>query len=117
MPRQEFGSGYRSNWYKEKKTRSNTMTRVKARLRIAVFVWICTALMSGSGQALFAQVTAGAIRGIVNDQTGAAVPDAEIEATNLSTNLKFTTTSTQAGNYLLGNLPIGDYKVTGQKAG
>src|ERR671925_240646 len=64
-----------------------------------------------------AQVTAGSIRGLVTDRTEAVLPDVEIEATNLATELKFTTTSTGAGVYVLAGLPIGNYRVVAQHAG
>src|ERR671927_486172 len=64
-----------------------------------------------------AQVTAGSIRGLITDPSGAVLPDVQIEATNLATDLKFTTTSTAAGIYVLTGLPIGNYKVVAQHAG
>src|SRR3954468_24199819 len=64
-----------------------------------------------------AQVTAGSIRGLVTDRTEAVLPDVEIEATNLATELKFTTTSTAAGVYVLTALPVGNYRVVVQHTG
>jgi hypothetical protein len=71
--------------------------------------------LSGADRGL-AQVQIGAIRGVVSDQSGAIVPQAEVEATNLKTNLKTSTTSTEAGVYLL-NVPVGEYQVVTRKSG
>jgi len=64
----------------------------------------------------WAQVQTGAIRGTVADQSGAIVPQADVEATNLKTNVKTSTVSTDAGVYLL-NVPVGDYQVSAKKNG
>ena len=64
----------------------------------------------------WAQVQTGAIRGTVSDQSGAIVPQAEVEATNLKTNVKTSTVSTDAGVYLL-NVPVGEYQVAAKKSG
>jgi hypothetical protein len=69
------------------------------------------------GPDVFAQAGTGSIRGLVSDPSGAVLPDVEIEATNLSTQLKFTTKTTEAGIYVLTGLPIGQYKVTAQRSG
>ena len=65
--------------------------------------------LPGGATGLWAQVQTGAIRGNVSDQTGAIVPQAEVEATNLKTNVKTSTVSTDAGVYLL-NVPVGEYQ-------
>ncbi|PYV38438.1 MAG: hypothetical protein DMG06_25665 [Acidobacteria bacterium] len=64
-----------------------------------------------------AQAGTGSIRGLVTDASGAVLPDVQIEATNVATQLKFSTTSTGAGVYALSSLPIGVYKVVVQHAG
>lgn len=68
------------------------------------------------GAQLWAQVQTGAIRGNVSDQSGAIVPQAEVEATNIKTNIKTSTMSTEAGVYLL-NVPVGEYQVSVKKSG
>jgi Carboxypeptidase regulatory-like domain len=64
-----------------------------------------------------AQSSTGSIRGLVTDQSGSVVPDVVVEATNSATELKFSTTSTGAGIYVLSGLPIGSYKVVVQRTG
>jgi Carboxypeptidase regulatory-like domain len=57
------------------------------------------------------------IRGTVVDPTGAVVPDATLTATDLSTGLRYTTTSSKDGLFSFLQLPIGDYSVRVEKAG
>ena len=64
-----------------------------------------------------AQVTSGSIRGLVSDQTGGMIPGVEIRAINLQTNERFSTISTEAGNYVLVNVPIGNYRVEAELPG
>lgn len=64
-----------------------------------------------------AQASDGRIRGVVTDQGGAPVANAEITATQISTNRTVTTTSSDSGVYLIENLTIGDYRVEVQKQG
>ena len=59
--------------------------------KVAVFLLVLTILPSLSRSA-FCQVAAGAISGVVTDPSGAAVPGAVIEATNLGTNRKSSST-------------------------
>ena len=57
-----------------------------------------------------AQQTAS-IRGSVQDSTGAVVGGADIRATNLETGQGLQTVSTLSGIYVLGNVPVGNYRV------
>lgn len=63
--------------------------------------------------AAFAQATptSGAIQGTVTDQSGAAVPGAQITITNTSTNISRTVTSDSAGFYNSGSLNAGSYAI------
>ncbi len=67
----------------------------------------------------FAQMPAsGGIRGQVLDQSGAAVPGAEIELTNTDTGLHRQTVSDVGGHYILPELPLtGRYRIRFAKAG
>jgi Carboxypeptidase regulatory-like domain len=60
---------------------------------------------------LHAQVATGAILGNVKDHSGAAVPGAQVTATNLDTQASRTTTSDAEGQYTLPLLPVGNYKL------
>jgi hypothetical protein len=53
----------------------------------------------------------------VTDATGAVIPNATIEATNVETGIKTASLSNDAGNYTLGQLKEGTYQVRAQAAG
>src|SRR5215831_9017457 len=72
-------------------------------------VFLCTLLLSGSG--LFAGDPTGTIAGTVLDPSGAAVPNAAITATALTTGLTRTTTSAVDGGYVFPLLPVGPYSI------
>ncbi|HYU42637.1 MAG TPA: carboxypeptidase regulatory-like domain-containing protein, partial [Vicinamibacteria bacterium] len=61
--------------------------------------------------AAHAQVATGTIRGSVKDSSGAAVPGAQVTATNLGTQFSRATTTDASGQYALRLLPLGDYKL------
>jgi len=59
---------------------------------------------------LWGQAVANAqIRGVVEDSSGAAVPNANVSATQTETAFVRTTVSAADGSYLLTNLPVGPY--------
>jgi len=57
-----------------------------------------------------AQTGAGSLTGIVADQSGATVPGATVTATNQATNVTYTATSNNAGNYTVTSLPVSSKK-------
>jgi hypothetical protein len=61
-----------------------------------------------------AQATTGQIAGVVVDQTGAAIANATVTAENPQTGFKQTTTSKANGEYVLVQLPVGNYKLTAE---
>ncbi|MEQ1884509.1 MAG: TonB-dependent receptor [Bryobacteraceae bacterium] len=65
---------------------------------------------------LWGQSTAQ-IHGTVQDASGAAVPGAEVKATQTETSLTRTTVSGADGGYLFTNLPIGPYRIEVSKDG
>ncbi len=69
------------------------------------------ALMLGAGQIFAQSTTTGAISGRVTDPQGAIVPNAVITATNTGTNQTSTTNATGNGDYRVGNLQPGRYRV------
>jgi hypothetical protein len=82
-------------------------------LRAIALVAGIALLSAGSGMA---DELYGRIRGRITDATGAAVPGVEIRAQNTDTGISKSTTSGSDGIYEFLNLPIGSYKVTGNKA-
>jgi len=55
--------------------------------------------------------TAGAIGGVVTDQSGAVIPGAKIEVRNTGTNDVMTATSSEDGNFRIANVAPGTYDV------
>lgn len=64
-----------------------------------------------------AQSTFGSIRGSAQDQTGAAVPQAQITLHNVDENSDFATASDGEGNFLFANVKPGNYSVRASKEG
>ncbi len=66
---------------------------------------------------LFAQTDRGLINGTVTDSTGAAVPGANVVATNRATNVAFATLTTSTGDFTVPALPVGAYNLRIEKPG
>ena len=66
---------------------------------------------------LLAQSYTASIRGLVTDQTQSAVPNASITAVDARRNIRQTTTSDDAGRYVLTNLPPGVYSLAVEATG
>jgi len=70
-----------------------------------------------SNPGAYAQSSFGQISGVVEDPTGASVPDATITITSTNTQATRTATSDQNGNFIVTNLPIGGYSIVVTKTG
>jgi hypothetical protein len=57
------------------------------------------------------------IQGTVTDPTGASLSGVKLTATNVGTNLPYSTVSGGDGNFVFLNLPIGSYRVTATTSG
>src|SRR3989304_10607626 len=79
-------------------------------------VMTCLMAMFCSQLAL-AQVSTGAISGVVRDATAAVVPGATVTMTNRDTGITRTTTTDNLGRYHAPNLPLGNYEIRAQLAG
>jgi outer membrane receptor protein involved in Fe transport len=64
-----------------------------------------------------AQFTSGTILGTVTDPSGAAIPAAPVTATNVETGFVRTVQTNNAGDYLMVNMPLGNYKVKAEASG
>src|SRR6202000_2772646 len=64
------------------------------------------------GSTCLAQVDQGAITGVVQDQSGAVVPNAAITVTNTDTGIAFQAKTNASGIYVVSPLKIGNYTVT-----
>jgi hypothetical protein len=83
------------------------------------FSFPLSVLLAGSilGTSLFAQNITGTLTGVVLDQTGANVAGAKVVATASGTRIAYTTTTKEAGVYVLPALPPGTYEVTVENTG
>lgn len=70
--------------------------------------WLCTFFVLASGPSE-AQTTFASITGTVTDAQGSTVPNAQIEATHIASNYRYTTQSNESGTYTLANLREGEY--------
>ena len=78
--------------------------------------WYLVVCLFVLGTCLWGQATSQ-IQGVVLDPAGAAIPSAEIKATQTDTGLVRTATSSTDGTYVLTNLPIGPYRLDVTKQG
>ena len=84
------------------------------------FTCCCVALLAllvASSEPLWSQMETATLSGTVMDQTGAAVPDAQVEITNSDTNVGLTTTTNKGGLYVFSTLKPGRYRIVVTKAG
>jgi hypothetical protein len=66
---------------------------------------------------LYGQAVKGSLLGTVTDASGAVIPGASANITEVNTNLSRSTTTNESGNYVFGNLDRGVYRVEIQLAG
>ncbi len=66
---------------------------------------------------VLAQQDRGAFVGTVTDQTGAAIPGANVTLTQTQTNTRYETITNEVGQYRVPNLPIGEYRITFEAKG
>src|SRR5919204_5481846 len=66
---------------------------------------------------LFAQIQNGQFTGLIEDPSGAAIPNAKVTVTNPATGLNVSATSSQTGLYVIRELPVGTYSITVQAPG
>ena len=94
----------------------NLRERQKSAIRWAGLLLMAVFLVLTNGR-LFAQSNNGSIVGTVTDPTGAAIPNAGIDVTNVATGLKFHATSNGAGEFQIFAVPPGNYQAEAQSQG
>src|SRR5258708_29659745 len=95
-------------------------TRMNRALPIAKFLAIALALVcliALPSVNLLGQDISGVLVGSVFDSTGAAVANADVEATNIGTNVSSKATTGGSGQYRIDNLIPGAYRVTAKASG
>src|SRR5262245_10115318 len=86
---------------------------MKVRIAFSCVVVHCI-LSSAIAQA---QTATGAIVGTIRDEKGAVVPGVSVTATNMATNVKRQTLSSETGDYHFPLLPAAVYAVTAELTG
>jgi hypothetical protein len=87
---------------------------LKSTVRLPLLLAICFLLLPGR---LFAQTITGAIRGAIQDQTGASIRGAQVTAMNTATGVVKKTVTDKGGFYNFQFLQIGTYLVSAQASG
>lgn len=85
--------------------------------RLVLHYGFAAALLLGLAGTSYAQATAGTIRGVITDSSGAIIVAAEVRATNLGTDQAVSAQTTEAGVYVLGNVPVGNYRLEAESPG
>jgi hypothetical protein len=70
-----------------------------------------------SGGVSFGQMNTGTISGTVTDALGAIIPGATVIATEISIQKRFTAVTDRAGQYVLAELPPGEYRLSARAPG
>src|SRR5262245_675304 len=81
--------------------------------------WVCIliSLSLGAARALAQNAATGVIVGQVTDQTGGALPAANVKLTEVSTNSTTNTTTNEAGRFTFPTVPPGTYDLVVTKEG
>src|SRR5438445_6842647 len=74
---------------------------------VVVILIVCSLAVAGN-----AQTFRGTINGTVPDPSGGSVPNATVKATEITTGIDHTTTTTSEGAFAFQDIPLGFYKVT-----
>jgi hypothetical protein len=85
-------------------------------LRVASGILLSFALLVGCGIA-FGQSTAGSIRGVVQDNTGALIPDSKITIHSLDENTDHVVAADASGAFVIENLKPGKFTLHAQHEG
>jgi hypothetical protein len=88
----------------------------KRSMFLCVLILCLGALFAGCPY-ISAQVDQGAIIGMVQDTSGAAIPNAAVTVTSVDTGLTLQIKSNEAGTYVVQPLKIGNYKVSATAPG
>ena len=82
--------------------------------RFSAAILLTSAISTGVAAA---QADQGAITGLIQDQSGAVIPGADVVLVNTDTGLTLKGTTDGSGNYVFSPIKIGHYKVSGTHAG
>jgi hypothetical protein len=85
--------------------------------KLSIFAIVLFTIVGLTVVSAAAQTTSGNLVGTVVDASGAAVPNADVTATNVATNVASNTKSNSTGEYRFNNLPVGSYDISANAAG
>ena len=97
--------------HKDKVIQDSVQQRVR---RLSARLIGITLMVSGLAPA---QINTGEIRGTIRDSAGGAITRASVSAADAATNLRFTSETNDAGEFLLAQLPPGEYTLTASAPG
>jgi hypothetical protein len=80
--------------------------------RVGAISLTCLCLLLVRGQIAFGQVDEGAISGVVQDTTGAVIPNAQVTLLNTDQGITLQTKSSASGNFTFSPVRIGHYTLT-----
>ncbi len=78
---------------------------------------LCLAVLSAALSGLHGQANLATVTGIVTDETEGAIPGAMVTVLNTGTNIERQISTNEVGNYVVPNLPPGEYELTVQSDG
>src|SRR5687767_3326876 len=85
----------------------------------SLFALLCAMCLSigGNANVCFGQTSTATLTGIVQDPTGAVLPNVTISVTNTDRNTNHFTKTNEAGNYVLPALNPGNYSISAELPG
>lgn len=85
----------------------------RERVVVALLLFFC---LFGAGTA-YSQTDQGTITGLIQDDTGAVIPNARVSLTSTDTGLVLSTTADAGGIYVFSPVKIGSYKISATASG
>ena len=99
-----------------RKTRgNNSMKTLASLLRISLLAVLVTVLFWA--YATMAQTESGTISGLITDETGAAIPGAQVQLLNVQRGTSSDAKTNNAGLYIFSGVEVGQYQIKVQKPG
>src|ERR1700736_2438930 len=86
---------------------------VRTHLAALILAFLILSTLSALAQS----ASTGTLTGTVTDPTGAVIPGATVTVTDVATKAQRTTISNKDGQYVLANVPPGNYDVTASRSG
>src|SRR5580658_9314105 len=96
------------------------MSRIRLAIRFTKslsYIALTALVLLLANQSVFGQVDEGSITGVVQDATGAVVPNAKVTLLNTDQGLTETTTTDSSGVYTFSPVRIGNYSVSATATG